>query len=68
MQYSDTWNRHIPDSKLAAYKSLIDSGEIRIRRVTYSKNNQTTIVEYDSDRPHGEILDELKRKSEHEKN
>ena len=63
MHYSDTWNRHIPDSKLAAYKSLVDSDEINILVVTYYRNERKTVVEYESDKTHKEILNELKRRS-----
>lgn len=63
MHYSDTWNRHIPDSKLAAYKSLVDSDEINILVVTYWRNERKTVVEYESGKTHEEILNELKRRS-----
>lgn len=61
MHYSDTWKRHIPDSKLAAYKSLVDSDEINILVVTYYINERKTVVEYDSDKTHKEILDKLRK-------
>jgi len=61
MHYSDTWNRHIPDSKLAAYKSLVDSDEINILVVTYYRNERKTVVEYESNKTHKEILNKLKK-------
>lgn len=61
MLYSDTWTRHIPDNKLAAYKSLIDSGMIRIRRVVYARKQKVTVVQYDSDETHEKIKGELRR-------
>lgn len=61
MHYSDTWNRHIPDNKLAAYKSLIDSDEINILVVMYYRNERKTVVEYESNKTHKEILNKLKK-------
>lgn len=61
MHYSDTWKHHIPDSKLAAYKSLVDSDEINILVVTYYRNERKTVVEYESSKTHKEILNKLKK-------
>ena len=63
MTCKDTWKTKIPDYKLAAYKALIDKGLIRNQRVTYMKQTGITIVEYESDCSHAEILNELKARS-----
>ena len=60
----DTWKRHIPPEKLAAYKQLLDDGLITNPHVTYVRSDQSTIVEYDSGRPHEWILNELRNRSE----
>ena len=58
MRYKDTWKRHIPDEKLAAYKQLIDDGKIKNHHVTYVRSTRTTIVEYDADET---VRDELRK-------
>lgn len=64
MRYTDTWKRHIPPEKLAAYRQLIDEGIIRNQHVIYARKEQITIVEYDSELNHQDVLNELKKRSE----
>ena len=49
--------------KMDAYKALRETGEIRIKRVTYSKETGFVIVEYWSTLPHEWTLDALRAKS-----
>jgi hypothetical protein len=58
MHYNDTWKRHIPEEKLAAYKKLIKEGKILNHHVTYVRQSGITIVEYDADES---VRDELKK-------
>lgn len=44
---------------MLAYKTMIDSGKIRINKVTFYKPAGVTIVEYSSDVPHKQILEEM---------
>jgi len=60
----DTWKRHIPPEKLAAYKQLIEEQQIRKHHVIYDRNTGSTTVEYYAIAPHEWILEELKRRSE----
>ena len=62
MHCKDTWTRHIPPNKLAAYKQLLDEGQIRDPHVTYVRDVGLTIVEYESDYTHTHILDELAKR------
>lgn len=64
MRCKDTWTRHIPPEKLAAYKQLIDEGIIRNQHVIYARKKRITIVEYDSELNHQDVLNELKKRSE----
>lgn len=59
----DYWPEHIPDKKLAAYKQLIDEGQIQKHHVIYDRENGSTTVEYYAIAPHEWILDELRRRS-----
>ena len=61
----DFWPAHIPPEKLAAYKQLIDEGQIRKHHVIVNQRTGSTTVEYYSTIPHEWILEELKRRSEH---
>lgn len=63
MHWKDTWARKIPTQKLSAYKTLLDDGVIRSPHVTYSRSKGTTIVEYESDLNHDEIIKRLKEAS-----
>ena len=60
----DYWKTHIDPASLGAYHQLIEEGQIRIHRVTYSQETQGTVVEYYTAIPHEWILDELKKRSE----
>ena len=60
----DTWKRHIPPEKLAAYKQLIEEQQIRKHHVIYDRNTGSTTVEYYAIAPHEWILEELKKRSE----
>ena len=42
----DYWPEHIPQEKLAAYKQLIDEGQIRKHTVIYDRTAGSTTVEY----------------------
>ena len=64
MRYTDTWKRHIHPEKLTAYKQLIDEGVIRNQYVIYARKERITIVEYDSELNHQDVLNELKKRSE----
>lgn len=46
--------------KLAAYRALMDAGDIRIRKVTYHRPGGYTTVEYLSNLPHAWTLERLK--------
>lgn len=59
----DYWPEHIPDDKLAAYKQLIDEGQIQKHHVIYDRETGSTTVEYYAIAPHEWILDELRRRS-----
>ena len=59
----DFWPVQIPPEKLAAYKQLIDEGQIRKHHVLYNRRTGSTTVEYYAIAPHEWILDELKRRS-----
>ena len=63
MHCKDTWIRHIPSEKLAAYKQMIDDGLIFNQHITYVRSEKTTIVEYDANHTHEYILAQLKKRS-----
>lgn len=58
----DYWPGEIQPEKLAAYKQLIDEGQITKPHVIYSKRSGSTAVEYDAIAPHEWILEELARR------
>jgi hypothetical protein len=62
----DYWPEHIPPEKLAAYKQLIDEGQIRKHHVIYNRTAGSTTVEYYAIAPHEWILEELKRRASNE--
>ena len=62
----DIWKKHIPMEKLAAYKQLIDEGQIRKHHVIYSRSAGSTTVEYYAAESHKTILEELKRRASNE--
>lgn len=66
MQYKDTWAKHIPKAKLAAYRQMIESGKIANPKVTYNRTTKVTTVEYFSTAPRGQILEEMKQIAERE--
>lgn len=59
----DFWPCHIPPEKLAAYKQLIEEGQIQKHHVIYDRATGSTTVEYYSIAPHEWILEEMKRRS-----
>lgn len=59
----DYWPEQIPEKKLAAYKQLIDEGQIRKHHVIYERGTGRTVVEYYAIAPHEWILEELRRRS-----
>lgn len=58
----DYWPEHIPPEKLAAYKQLIEEGQIRKHHVIYNRTAGSTTVEYYAIAPHEWILEELRRR------
>ena len=62
----DIWKKHIPTEKLAAYKQLIDEGQIRKHHVIYSRSAGSTTVEYYAIAPHEWILEEMRRRTTNE--
>ena len=61
---TDIWKDHIPPDKLAAYKQLIDEGQILKHHVLYSRRTGVTVVEYSSTVPHEWIREELRKRCE----
>ena len=59
----DFWPEHIPDEKLAAYKAMIDEGQIRKHHVIYNRRTGSTTVEYYAIMPHEWVREELKRRT-----
>ena len=59
----DYWPSHIPPEKLAAYKQLIDEGQILKHHVIYERGTGRTVVEYYAIAPHEWILEELRRRN-----
>jgi len=60
----DHWPGKIQPKKLAAYKALIDEGQIRKHHVLVNRATGTTTVEYYAIAPHEWILEELRKRSE----
>ena len=58
----DYWPEHIPPEKLAAYKQLIEEGQIRKHHVIVNRQTGSTTVEYYSTIPHEWILQEMARR------
>ena len=58
----DFWPVHIPPEKLAAYKQLIEDGQIRKHHVIVNRQTGSTTVEYYSTIPHEWILQEMARR------
>ena len=61
----DFWPMQIPPEKLAAYKQLIEEGQIRKHHVIFNRQTGSTTVEYYSTIPHEWVLEEMKRRLEH---
>lgn len=61
MRHSDTWPIFIPPDRLAAYKLLLDRQIISKPHLTYVRDTRTTIVEYDSEYQHDEVIAMLKK-------
>lgn len=55
----DYWPVKIPPPHLAAYKVMIDSGQILKPQVIYNRNTGSTTVEYQATVPHEWILEEM---------
>ena len=58
----DYWPEQIPEIKLAAYKQLIDEGQIMKHHVIYERGTGRTVVEYYAIAPHEWIREELRRR------
>ena len=59
----DFWPEQIPPEKLAAYKQLIDEGQILKHHVIFNGRTGSTSVEYYAIAPHEWILEELRKRS-----
>ena len=59
----DYWPCHIPPEKLAAYKQLIEEGQILKHHVIYERGTGRTVIEYYAIAPHEWILEELRRRN-----
>ena len=59
----DYWPHEIPPEALAAYKALIDEGQILKRHVTYNKTTGSVLVKYQSNQPHEWVLQELSKRA-----
>ena len=58
----DFWPMQIPPEKLAAYKQLIEEGQIRKHHVIFNSQTGSTTVEYYSTIPHEWIREELAKR------
>ena len=58
----DFWPSGIPPEKLAAYKQMIDEGQIIKHHVLVNKRTHATTVEYFSNMPHEWVREELARR------
>ena len=58
----DYWPVKIPPEKLAAYKQLIEEGQIRKHHVVYNRRTGSTTVEYFAIAPHEWIREELAKR------
>lgn len=55
----DFWPSGIPPEKLAAYKQMIDEGQIIKHHVLVNKRTHATTVEYFANMPHEWVREEL---------
>lgn len=58
----DFWPSGIPPEKLAAYKQMIDEGQIIKHHVLVNKRTHATTVEYFANVPHEWVREELARR------
>ena len=58
----DFWPSGIPPEKLAAYKQMIDEGQIIKHHVLVNKRTHATTVEYFANMPHEWVREELARR------
>ena len=63
MKCVDYWPGQIPAEKLAAYRAMIDEGQIVKHHVIYSRGTGVTVVEYYAIMPHEWVLEELRKRS-----
>ena len=68
MRLKDTWTKHVPPEKQAAYKQLIAEGIISNPHVVYARQEGVTLIEYDSDLSHEIVISELKKRMKGENN
>lgn len=68
MRLKDTWTKHVPPEKLAAYKQLITEGIISNPHVVFARQEGVTLIEYDSDLSHEIVISELKKRMKGENN
>ena len=59
----DFWPVQIPTNKMAAYKQLIEEGQILKHHVIYNRRTGSTTVEYYATVPHEWVREELARRS-----
>ena len=59
----DFWPVQIQPKKLAAYKQLIDEGQILKHHAIYNRRSGSTSVEYYAIAPHEWILEQLNERS-----
>ena len=59
----DFWPSGIPPEKLAAYKQMIDEGQIIKHHVLVNKRTHATTVEYFANMPHEWVREELAQRT-----
>ena len=59
----DFWPSGIPPEKLAAYKQMIDEGQIIKHHVLVNKRTHATTVEYFANMPHEWVREELAKRT-----
>lgn len=62
MNCKDTWSKPIPTEKLAAYKAILEEGIVNGLRITYSRSEGSTVVEYETDLTHEQVKQALKER------
>ena len=58
----DYWPGPIPPEKLAAYKQMIEEGQIRNHHVLVNRQTNATTVEYYANMPHEWVREELAKR------